>query len=84
MKVFPSNYLAAIFSLQMFFSLSFLQSFWAFKFPARMLIGNFDKSFMRSKAVAPLLKNGHKGSFFACMTMPIVIIVEPFSFPQTS
>ena len=26
----------------MFFSLSFLQPFWAFKFPARMLIGNFE------------------------------------------
>ena len=34
----------------------------AFKFPARMLIGNFDKSLMCSEAFAPWLKNGYIGS----------------------
>ena len=56
---------------------SFLYSFRAFKFPARMLIGNCDKSPVCSEAVAPLFKNVHIGSFFACITKPIVINVEP-------
>ena len=42
-----------------------------------MLIGNFDKSLMRFKAVAPWFKNGYIGSFFACIRKPIVINVEP-------
>ena len=42
-----------------------------------MLIGNFDKSLMCSEAVAPLFKNGPRGSFFACIRKPIVINVEP-------
>ena len=54
-------------------NLFFLQSFRAFKFPARMLNGNFDKSLVCSEAVAPLFKNGHVGSFFACITKPVVI-----------
>ena len=62
MKVSSSDFLAAIFSPQIFFSLSFLQPFRAFKFPARMLIGNFDKFLMCSEAVVPLFKNGHMGS----------------------
>ena len=49
-KVSPSNFLAAIFSPQMFFSLSLLEPFRAFKFPSRMLIGNFIKSLMCSEA----------------------------------
>ena len=42
----------------------FLQIFRAFKFPSRMLIGNFGKSLVCSEAVAPLFKNSHVGSFF--------------------
>ena len=42
-----------------------------------MLIGNFDKSLVCSEAVAPLFKNAHFKSFFACITKPIVINVEP-------
>ena len=42
-----------------------------------MLIGNFDKSLVCSEAVASLFKNGHIGSFFAFITKPIVINVEP-------
>ena len=42
-----------------------------------MLIGNFDKSPVCSEAVAPLFINGHIRSFFACITRPIVINVEP-------
>ena len=34
---------------------------------------------MCSYAVPPLFKNGHIGSFFACITKPIVINVEPLS-----
>ena len=49
-------------------NLSSLQSFREFKFPARMLIGNFDKSLVCCKAVAPLFKNSHIGSCFACIT----------------
>ena len=58
----------------------FLQFFRAFKFPSRMLIENFDKSLVCSEAVAPLFKNSHVGSFFACITKPIVINVEPLFF----
>ena len=56
---------------------SFLQSFRALKFSARMLIGNFDKSLMCSETVASLFKNGHIGPFFACTTKPIVVNVGP-------
>ena len=58
-------------------NLSFLRSFRTFKFPAGMLIGNFDISLMCSEAVAPLFKNSHIRSFFASITKPIVINVEP-------
>ena len=34
---------------------------------------------MCSKAVPPLFKNGHIGSYFACITKPIVINVEQLS-----
>ena len=47
-----------------------------------MLIGNFDKSLVCSEAVALLLKNGHVGSFFACITKPIVIDFEPLFLIQ--
>ena len=47
-----------------------------------MLIGNFDKSLMCSEAVAPLLRNGRIGSFFACTRKPIVINVEPLFLIQ--
>jgi len=60
-------------------NLSFFQSFQTFKFSARMLIGNFYKSLVWSEAAGLLFKNGNVGSFFACITKPIVInaYVEP-------
>ena len=63
-------------------NLSFLQSFRVFKFPARVIIGNFDESLVCSEAVAPLFKNGHVGSFFACITKPILMNVEPLFLIQ--
>ena len=76
MKVSPSIFIAAIFSPKMFISLSFLQPFRASEFPARILIGNFDKSLMRSEAVASLLK---KWLYKVIRTKPIISMLSQFS-----
>ena len=60
-------------SPQMFFLLSFLQPFGTFKFPARMLIGNFDKSLMYSAVRCAIVQ---KWSQRVSITKPIVINVE--------
>ena len=60
-------------SPQMFFSLSFLQPFGTFKFTARMLIGNFDKSLIYSEVRCAIVQ---KWSQRVSITKPIVINVE--------
>ena len=76
-KVSSSNFIAAIFSPKMFISLSFLQPFRACEFPARILIGNFDNSLMRSEAVASLLK---KWLYKVIRTKPIISMLSQFSW----
>ena len=46
-------------------------------------VENFNKSLVCSEAVAPLFKNGHFGSFFACIIKPIFYNVEPQAFKFT-
>ena len=59
----------------MFFSLSFLQPFWAFKFPARMLIGNFEIPHVFWSCCAIVQKWPSR----VIITKPIVINVERVS-----
>ena len=58
-------------------NLFFLRSFRALKFPARMLMKTSTNPSRVLKLFAPLFKNGHIRSSFACITKPIVINVEP-------